>query len=164
MLLQGYLAEALKDKMKYLRNAKPRTTKKAKSEPEDMSGTDEEPQAKKPRKEFKQFPRSPAAPLIPSGEDKASHERHLKVLKLEERKVTPNKKIISDLMRRTYPFRRQEILEQPQPIQQVLEKYPSLKRSEQVRLYSCIFWPMLNYSYHLTRFWLSLTESWREML
>ena len=91
----------------------------------------------KPRKEFKQYPQLPAAPLFPPGEDSASCKRHLKMLQQEERKVSPDKRVISELMRRTYPFRRQEILEQPQLVVNLLQTYPSLKCSEQVqsRLY-----------------------------
>ena len=92
----------------------------------------DEPPPKKSRKEFVQFPRSPAAPLIPCGEDKVSHDRHVKILHLEERKVAPNLKVISYLMRKTYPFRRKEILEHPKPIEELLETYPALKRCEQV--------------------------------
>ncbi len=108
---------------------------------EDKSDTEEEPLAKKPRKLFQQFPRSPAAPGIPPGEDKASYLRHLKMLQHEERKVSPDKRVISDIMRRTYPFRRQDILEQPQPIEKLLQTYPSLKRSEQVQ------WKLYNHNY-----------------
>ncbi len=123
--------------MKYIRNAKPRPTKRGRDESKDMTTEglnerEEEPPTKKTQKEFKQFPRSPAAPLIPPGEDKPSHLRHLKKLQREESKVTSDKRIISDLMTRTYPFRRQEILEKPQPIGQLAKTYPSIRRSEQV--------------------------------
>ena len=46
-LHQGYLVVALKDKLKYLRNAKPRGKKRP---------ADEEELEKKPRKEYYQFP------------------------------------------------------------------------------------------------------------
>ena len=128
------MVEALKDKMKYLRNAKPRPRKKPRSEISGDEDTSDEPPAKKERKQYIQYPRSPAAPLILSGEDKGSHSRHTKMLQLEEHKVSPDTKVVSDLMRRTYAFRRQEILEQPQPIQHLLQRYPSLKRAEQVKL------------------------------
>lgn len=64
----------------------------------------------------------------------ASHLRHIKVLQQEEKKLSPNKRIITDLMVRTYPLRRKEIMEDPQPIQQLFITYPSLKRSEQVKI------------------------------
>ena len=59
------------------------------------------------------------------------------MLQHEERKVSPGKRVISDLTRRTYPFRRQEILERPQLIRNLLQTYPSLKRSEQVQQKLC---------------------------
>lgn len=123
--------EALKDKMKYLRNAKPRKVGVPAGTYNGNENEAEEPPAKK-RKEFEQFPKSPAAPIIPPGEDMASHLRHVKVLQQEEKKISPNKRIIFDLMARTYPYRRKEILEQPQPIRQLFKMYPPLKRSEQV--------------------------------
>ena len=124
-LLQGYLVEALKDKMKYLRNSKPRIKSENSNE---MS----EPPAKKIKKEFTQIPHIPAAPHIPKGEDEASYLRHLKVLQQEEKKMSPNKQVIADLMTRTFPFRRKEILEEPSSMDQLLKKFPSLKRTEQV--------------------------------
>lgn len=139
---KGYLTEALKDKMKYLRNAKPRPLKRPPSDNDEVRETgaewkcddgEQESLVKKPRKEFKQYPQLPTAPLFPPGEDRASYQRHLKMLQQEERKVSPDKRVISELMRRTYPFRRQEILEQPQLVVNLLQTYPSLKRSEQVQ-------------------------------
>lgn len=122
---------------KYLRNNKPRSTSSGtgsvKLETKSENGEMEEPPAKKKRIDHPQYPKSPAAPVIPAGEDQASHRRHLKILQLEENKVTPNKRTVADLMARTYPFRRQEILEQPQLLEQLLKTYPSLKRPEQVR-------------------------------
>ena len=38
----------------------------------------------------------------PAGEDKASHVRHVKMLQIEERKVSPDKNIVTDLMKRSY--------------------------------------------------------------
>ena len=51
-LLQGYIVEELKNKMKYLRNAKPKAMKR---EGENM----EDPKPKKKRAEPKQFPHNP---------------------------------------------------------------------------------------------------------
>ena len=100
---------------------------------EEKGDAEHEPLTNKPREQFKQYPRTTAGPLLPPGEDKASCLRHLKVLQREERKVSSDSRIISELMKRTYPYRRQEILEQPQLIQNLLQVYPSLKRSEQVQ-------------------------------
>jgi len=68
----------------------------------------------------------------PVGEDNASHMRHIKVLQMEERKVSPDKNVISDLMKRTFHYGRQEIIEEPKMVQQLIKVYPSLKRSNQV--------------------------------
>lgn len=116
--------------MKYLRNAKPKVANKASVKDPEQDEMARPPPKK--RKEFEQLPKVPMAPTIPLGEDVASHNRHVKVLQQEEKKMSPNKCIISDLMAKTYPFRRREILDEPQAIQQLLVTYPSLKRSEQV--------------------------------
>ena len=55
MLLQGYLKEALKDRMKYLRN----TGKPIKRE---RTASDSEPKLKKPKMDFKQFPQLSSEP------------------------------------------------------------------------------------------------------
>ena len=120
LLEKGYLTEVLMDKMKYLRNAKQWPMKQPRSNIDEVGGTgsewkrdegEAESVVKKPRKELKQYLQSPAAPLFPPGEDSASSRTHLKMLQQEERKVFPDKKVISELMRRMYTFRRQEILE-----------------------------------------------------
>lgn len=46
--------------------------------------------------------------------------------------MSPNKQVIADLMIRTFPFRRKEILEEPSSMDQLLKKFPSLKRTEQI--------------------------------
>ena len=46
--------------------------------------------------------------------------------------MSPNKQVIADLMIRSFPFRRKEILEEPSSMDQLLKKFPSLKRTEQV--------------------------------
>ena len=123
--LQGYLVEALRDKMKYLRSfGKPKKVL-------DSEELDIEPPTKK-RKEFKQFPQTYAEPSIPAGEDEDSYRRNQKMLLSEERKINPNKKTISVLMDRTYAFRRHSMLGSPKPLKEVLKIYPSLRRLEQV--------------------------------
>ena len=90
----------------------------------------------KKQKHSMPFPRYPVAPTILSSEDEASCARHAKFLQLEYQKVSPDKHAINSLMDRTYPFRRQEILECPKPIQQILKVYPPLKKIDQVVIYT----------------------------
>ena len=118
--------EAMKDKMKNIRNVKPRH-KKAHENEESSIPT-------KKQKRSMPFPRYSVAPTIPPSEDEASCVRHTKFLQLEYQKVSPDKHTINTLMDRTYPFRRQEILECPKPIQQILKVYPPLKKIDQVAI------------------------------
>ena len=124
----------------------------------------------------------PAQPLMPSfsvvleppGEDRASHERHLKCLKRECRLLHPNKqvhvlrigpsppvapyfplpthtdkhtqiifgkthpitpftiKVTQDLMKRTYAFRRRDILDGTITTEDLFSSYPPLKYCEEV--------------------------------
>ena len=67
-----------------------------------------------------------------TGEDKNSHDRHVKLMQLEERKVSPDLNILADLMKRTFSIRRTEIIDEPQPVYQLLKVYPSLRRYNQV--------------------------------
>jgi len=118
--------------MNYLRNAKPRTTKVKHDNP---IATDSQtpPVKKKPH-----YP-SQSMPAAAVGEDKASHSRHVKMLQSEERKVSPDKNVVADLMSRTFYFRRSEILEQPQLVQELLKTYPSMKRYDQVHIFNNTF-------------------------
>ncbi len=84
---QEYLIEALKDKMKYIRNAKPRGLG-VKRQP---SSDEQHDLIKKLAKQFKpQYPTHSVINLVPLREDKASHDQHVKFLHSEERKLTPN--------------------------------------------------------------------------
>lgn len=86
-----FLEVALRDKMKYLRNVKPRRkTKDSKEVPSAQ---------KKPRAHYPQAQSVPATLQPVAGEDKASHLRHVKMLQMEERKVSPDKNAITELMK-----------------------------------------------------------------
>ena len=88
--------------MKYLRNAKPRD-KTAESGPA--------------KKQFKgTYPSVQSVNITDmqaTGEDKSSHDRHIKLLLMEERKVSPDMNIVADLMKRTFAIRRAGIIEEP---------------------------------------------------
>ena len=122
--------ESMRDKMKNIRNVKPRHKKVLEND-----DPEEKPlPVKKPK--LQHFPKYPEAPAIPPGEDEASCARHIKLLQLEHQKPSPDKHVVATLMSRTFAFRRREIIEQPKPIPQILKTYPSLKKAEQVCSYS----------------------------
>ena len=96
--------EDLKNKMKYLRNTKPKNTKK------ELGENKGEPKPKKKGVEPKQFPRKPTeVPEMPIGEDLESCERNIKFLQKEEKKKLVNQCIIENLMQRTFAFWRREM-------------------------------------------------------
>lgn len=151
-LLQGYLVEALKERMAYLQ--KPDGQKRGKAQ---MHVT----------------PSSPVQPLMPSSpvvtvqlsEDGASHERHLKCLKRESESVrtfAPTSRYIAtstshanlfrlivtlgffyllypqvtkELMKRTFPLRRQDVLDGTFTMEVLFSTYPPLKYPEEVCCY-----------------------------
>ena len=138
LITEGYLVEAMKDKMKNIRNAKPRQKKAHENEESSILA--------KKQKVNLPFPRYPVVPIIPPSEDEASCARHIKFLQLEYQKVSPDKHIINSLMDRTYPFRRQEILQCPKPIQQILKVYPPITKIDQVS-YIYIYTYVYRYTY-----------------
>ena len=109
---------SLKEKIAYKR--KPDDCKRGKKS--------EKPyKAKKP-----QMPAAPAAPLPGIGEDEASHKRHVTLLKAECKKANPNKYTYQDLMKRTFSFRRQMLLENPISVEQLMADYPAMKFPDEV--------------------------------
>ena len=115
--------------MNYLKNAKPRIGPKREASDGNVAGPSDI------KRRYKGKCPSLDSMLVPNvqhpGEDKSSHDRHVKLMQLEERKVSPNTNILNDLMKRTFSLRRTEIVDKPQPIQQILS-YPSLRRYNQV--------------------------------
>ncbi|XP_065892420.1 uncharacterized protein [Dysidea avara] len=61
-------------------------------------------------------------------DDEESHTRHLNLIKAELAKSTPDMDRAKELMCRTFSRRRTWLLEEQPPIQEVLAKYPLLKR------------------------------------
>ena len=51
----------------------------------------------------------------------------------ELRKKPQNAKLQKDFMEESYPLRRMEILTQPQPVREIVERYPPLNRFSHVR-------------------------------
>ena len=79
------------------------------------------------------MPAVPVNVLMPVGEDEASQLRHEKVLKVEMKKVNPNKQTVRELMRRSFFLRREKIVAGLGSVQDVLAFYPALKYPEEVR-------------------------------
>jgi len=118
----------MRDKMKNIRNVKPRVKRPV---TEDNSSTTVP--GKKQKMVF--LPKYPVPPKISLSEDDASYERHIKKLKLEAQKPSPDKQTIRTLMKVTYPFRRNEIIEKGLEIPEVLKIYSPLKKIDQVLTY-----------------------------
>lgn len=79
-------------------------------------------------------PDSTFVPLIPDGEDEASLQRHKKKLKEEMKKVSPSKTALRELMKRTFPLRRREILEGKGAVSEIILLYPALKFPDEVQI------------------------------
>lgn len=134
--------------MKYLRNVKPRPQGPKRETTDSDAGPPDKKQYKGNYQELeRELPKATKGtvksiiatkkvnldPEIPAGgEDKVSHDRHVKLMQLEERKVSPDVNILADLMKRTFPIRRAEIIDEPQPVNELLKVYPSLRRCDQV--------------------------------
>lgn len=81
-------------------------------------------------------PKAPCAkeqdiPAIPAGEDNNSFERHNRTLKAEYSKANRNGRLVNELMDRTFPMRRQDILAQGHSYDPVT-KYPFLQEADQI--------------------------------
>ena len=107
-------------------------------------------------------PLMPSSPLVlvSPGEDRASHERHLLCLKRECKNIRPNKQVptthanpacsagvrsltlgsfyllypqvTKELMKRTFTFRRQDILDGAFTMETLFSTYPPLKHPDEV--------------------------------
>ena len=73
-----------------------------------------------------------ALPEIQPGEDDISFQRHNRVLQAEWSKVKRNVMVVEELMERTFPMRRREILESSCNVQTLFKKFPFLQDPEQV--------------------------------
>ena len=80
--MQGYLAKALEDRMKYKRNYKGRPKPK-------------DDEAQKPRKKPALHHPKAAVPVEPMGaeDDNAAVLRHIRVMQAEYKKIHPNKQV-----------------------------------------------------------------------
>lgn len=110
----------MRDKMKNIRNVKPRSKR-----PQDGEKSPSTMPAKQQKIQY--LPRYPIPLKIVLSEDNTSYQRHIKMLQLEAQKASPDKCTIASLMSLTYPYRRQEILEKGMEIADILKIYPPLK-------------------------------------
>ena len=116
---QDFLSEGLKDRMKYLRG----TSGRPRKQPSESASTSTPKRTKEPQA----FPASQAVPMIPEGEDRLSHDRHLRILKAECGKLHQNSSNIRQLMERTFAFRRSDVLTNSVQTAELLKRYPPLK-------------------------------------
>jgi hypothetical protein len=63
------------------------------------------------------------------GEDSVSYERHLKHLQGEFSKAKRNPQVVTELMTKTFPLRRAEILEQSPSLPKLVERFPFLQEA-----------------------------------
>ena len=74
-------------------------------------------------------------PITESADDDASNKRNLELLREEFAKTKPRNDVLKELMARTYPFRRQTILNSPMSVTGIILEMPLLKKCTYV---SCI--------------------------
>lgn len=73
---------------------------------------------------------------VPEGEDSASFARHNNSLKIEAGKGKPKRNIVSELMNISFSMRRNNIIEDPKPLSELLTCFPFLKDCNEVWMYS----------------------------
>ena len=125
---KAFLTVGLKDQRKVMRGTAGHPRKCS-------SSTTQQQTPQKAKSDQQQFYDSPAAPLIPQGEDRQSHDRHVKLMVEECRKLHPNPEITAHLMMRTFAVRRADILSGEFPsVSDVLKCYPPFRNYGEVRL------------------------------
>lgn len=126
LVFQEHLVIALREKMNYRR--KPTDRKRGKPRQSTCST------AYKPK--ALQMPSSSTVQdnISSQGEDQASHDKHVKLLKQECKKVNPSRIVCKDLMKRTYPFRRPAVInkEHGLTVDRIFNDYPGFRYPEEV--------------------------------
>ena len=74
-------------------------------------------------------------PITESADDEESNERNLELLMEEFAKTKPRNNVLKELMARTYPFRRQTILNSPMSVTDIILEMPLLKKCTFVSCY-----------------------------
>ena len=76
--------------------------------------------------------------ILQPGEDSVSYERHLKHLQGEFSKSKRNPQIVCELMVKTFPLRRVELLEQSHSLSKLFERFPFLQEIDHVNATTCV--------------------------
>ena len=92
----------------------------------------EEKKMKLERKPPTVFPKPPEIFLDEDEDDDAAYERRIKLMQREKKRPTPDNHVISELMEKTYIYRRRQILEAPVLVADLLKTYPFLCHFDQV--------------------------------
>ena len=71
-------------------------------------------------------------PEIPPGEDATSFRRHNNLLITESKKCHPNMLLVNDCMKKSFEMRRKDLLTELYTINAIFERYPFLRRPDQV--------------------------------
>ena len=67
--------------------------------------------------------------MLADMDDDIAHERHISMLKREIVKTKPNADVTRDLMQYTYGRRRQWLLGDVKPVEEICTEYPLLKKA-----------------------------------
>ena len=84
---------------------------------------------------------------LPPGEDETSYSRNQSILISESKKNKPNPTVINSLMKLTFPFRRNKILQESNDLKEILSVFPYLKNTKQVSIETITI--ITDYSYVL---------------
>ena len=88
---------------------------------------------KSPKKKKPGITQSPSEPVLCAGEDSVSFDRHARVLLTEFNKTRRNQQVVAELMERTFPLRRKQILEKSSDLNMIFQDFPFLEEIDQVR-------------------------------
>jgi len=124
MFLQDYIAEALRIRLKYLRNYQGKS-KKAKVEGQDHQKPPKIPKIIKPNPPI-------YLSLDDWHEDDTTRKRSITILQQTCKQKDPSMHIISEFMAKTFKSRRSQVIENPCPVSVLLKDYPGLKYYSQV--------------------------------
>lgn len=124
VFIKDYIVRLLEDKVAYLRHRGTR-------------GRRNKGQPYNKRRSSVYAPDPPALPRYAGYDDNsAAYGRNLKMLQEEEKKPTPDKEVVMDLMKKTFFIRRQNILKIKTPVASLLKMFPSLRNEIQVSLHA----------------------------
>ena len=71
-------------------------------------------------------------PAVPVGEDEAAFKQHNKRLIAESKRNNPSMMVVNECMKNSFEMRRRDLLSELYDINSVFEKYPFLRKPEQV--------------------------------